>query len=110
MNNKLTNRSSHLPGSCSSKSTRTAWEGDGQGAALNEYDSCENSVIMPVVLISTNERGDNIQPMRRGDYFTIFESCLRPASFLGGHSRSPCIWLILMYSYSYSVYRQFVQG
>ena len=34
-------------------------------------------------LISTNERGDNIRPMRRGDYFTIFGSCLRPAVFLG---------------------------
>ena len=101
MNNKLTNSSSQIPGSCSSKSTRTAWEGDGQGAALNEHDSCESLGIMPVVFILTNERGD---------YFTIFESCLRPASFLGGHSRSPCIWLILMYSYSYSVYRQFVQG
>ena len=27
----------------------TAWEGDGQGAALNECDSCESSGIMPAV-------------------------------------------------------------
>ena len=37
-------------------------------------------------LISTNERGDNIRPMRRGDYFTIFGSCLRPAVYLRSFS------------------------
>ena len=37
-------------------------------------------------LISTNERGDNIRPMRRGDYFSIFWSCLRPAVFTGSFS------------------------
>ena len=41
-------------------------------------------------LISTNERGDNIRPMRRGDYFTIFGSCLRPAVFLGSFSFPLC--------------------
>ena len=37
-------------------------------------------------LISTNERADNIRPMRRGDYFSIFWSCLRPAVFSGSFS------------------------
>ena len=43
----------HLPGSCSSKSTHSAWE----GAALNEYDSCESSGIMPVVFALMGVQG-----------------------------------------------------
>ena len=47
------------------------------------FGLAEARILSEPNLISTNERGDNIRPIRKGDYFSISGSHLTPAVFLG---------------------------
>ena len=47
------------------------------------FGLAEARILSEPNLISTNERGDNIRPIRKGDYFSISGSHLTPAVYLG---------------------------
>ena len=50
------------------------------------FGLAEAQILSEPNLISTNERRDNIRPMRKGYYFPISGSHLRPAVYLGEFS------------------------
>ena len=50
------------------------------------FGLAEAQILSEPNLISTNERRDNIRPMRNGYYFPISGSHLRPAVYLGDFS------------------------
>ena len=50
------------------------------------FGLAEAQILSEPNLISTNERRDNIRPMRNGYYFPISGSHLRPAVYLGEFS------------------------
>ena len=54
------------------------------------FGLAEAQILSEPNLISTNERRDNIRPMRNGYYFPISGSHLRPAVYLGDFSFPLC--------------------
>ena len=73
------------------------------------FGLADAQIISEPNIILTNEREDNIQPIRKGDYFTISGSHLRPAiysedfSFLLCNFSPTCKLCNIFFSTSYAI-------